>query len=436
MIYLFFFLLFQLCELAIIIPFKTGYPQLDYDDSHFDVLLSNEIYSSFLIGNPPQNISIYYHFQEYQFYLSKYNDSLHYDIDKSFTYTLVKYETFLNTIYYRGSYSTDQFNLTNEKNKSSNIKLEFIYATHFKDDSYDFVPLEGIIGLSFYNPSSQNLSHFITSLKQSKAINSYIWSIKYNNENSGNIIFGSRPDELEPDKYNYDNLKWTKSDINIYSIKWYILFDQIFFGEKLSQEQLINFDFNKNISYIKLDQTRQCQLIIENGLIKGTKEYKELFLKIFENDCEETNEEDLIFYSCKLSTNIQKLPSLFFIHKELKYTFTLDANDLFVKELGKYYFLVYFFEKGENNWSFGKPFFKKYQLLFDHDKRLIGFYNGYDKKSNISLFLIILFLFIILILSIFVIHLAKNKTRKKRINEIEDNYEYFPQKEKENLAIN
>ena len=433
MFYLFFLLLFQLCELTIIIPFKTGTPQLDFDDSHFDYLLSNEIYSSFLIGNPPQNISIYYLFLEYQFYLSKYNDSHHYDIDKSFTYTLIKYETFINTIYYRGSYSTDHFNLTNEKNKSLDLKLEFIYATHFKDDSYDFVPKEGIIGLSFYNPSSQNHSNFITSLKQTKVINSYIWSIKYNNENSGNIIFGGRPDQIEPDKYNFDNLKWTKSDINKYTINWYILFDQIYFGEKLSQEKLINFDFNKNNSYIKLEQTRQSQLIIERGLIKGSKEYKNLFLKIFENDCEETNEEDIIFYSCKLSTNIEKLPSLFFIHRELNYTFTLDSNDLFVKELGKYYFLVYFYDKGENTWIFGKPFFKKYQLIFDHDKKMIGFYNGYTKKSNLRLFLIIIFLIIILILSIFVVHIIKQKRRKRRLNEIEDDYDYFPEKIKENL---
>ena len=58
----------------------------------------------------------------------------------------------------------------------------------------------------------------------------------------------------------------------MYTINWYILFDQIYFGEKLSQEKLINFDFNKNNSYIKLEQTRQSQLIIERGLIKGTKE--------------------------------------------------------------------------------------------------------------------------------------------------------------------
>jgi hypothetical protein len=219
----------------------------------------------------------------------------------------------------------------------------------------------------------------------------------------------------------------------MYTINWYILFDQIYFGEKLSQEKLINFDFNKNNSYIKLEQTRQSQLIIERGLIKGSKEYKNLFLKIFENDCEETNEEDIIFYSCKLSTNIEKLPSLFFIHRELNYTFTLDSNDLFVKELGKYYFLVYFYDKGENTWIFGKPFFKKYQLIFDHDKKMIGFYNGYTKKSNLRLFLIIIFLIIILILSIFVVHIIKQKRRKRRLNEIEDDYDYFPEKIKENL---
>ena len=47
--------------------------------------------------------------------------------------------------------------------------------------------------------------------------------------------------KIEPDKQNFDKLKWNKSDINIYTINGEGLFDQNYFGEKLSQENLIIF---------------------------------------------------------------------------------------------------------------------------------------------------------------------------------------------------
>ena len=420
-------LLIKISYLIIIIPFQTQVPLLDIEDTHFDYLLENEIYSTIEIGNPPQKVNLFYHSQEYNFYLSKYNASNFYDIDKSFSYILIKQVTFINAPFLHGSISSDNFYFTNEKNKTNKVKIQFIYASDFKDESYDFTPKTGIIGLKFYDPTDQKHSHFIKSLKESEIIDSYVWSIKYddNDDKRGNIIIGGNPHEIEPKIYNKENLKWTKSEINRYFIDWYILFDQIYFGEKLTDDKndLFNFNnsYNSNNSEIRL-----CHLVIENGLIKGTKDYRNLFVQTFGNECKETNEQGLLFYSCKLTTNIEKLPSIYFIHRELNYTFFLDYKDLFKKELGQYYFLVYFFDRGEDSWTLGKPFLKKYHMLFDHDKRMIGFYNGYNKKSYFVEILIVIFVIIILMLGIYGYQLFKKKFRKRRANEIEDYYEYSP----------
>ena len=95
----------------------------------------------------------------------------------------------------------------------------------------------------------------------------------------------------------------------------------------------------------------------------------------------------------------------------------------------KYYFLIVF-KSHIDEWSFGDIFFKKYQIVFDKDKKTFGLYK---KKYNSSLtftpwlYIIILgfFLIISFILIIYLIRLLM-KRRKIRANELEDQFEYFP----------
>ena len=75
----------------------------------------------------------------------------------------------------------------------------------------------------------------------------------------------------------------------------------------------------------------------------------------------------------------------------------------------------------------GIPFLKKYKFLFDQSKRIIGFYsNKKQNNQNISLVWLFILIVIIFVLS-YVIYKVRIIKRKKRINEIEDNYEYLPQ---------
>ena len=61
--------------------------------------------------------------------------------------------------------------------------------------------------------------------------------------------------------------------------------------------------------------------------------------------------------------------------------FVLTKDDLFLKKNGKLYFLIIFGInwKWQYSWTFGKPFMKKYNFLYDQDGKQIFYY---DKDNN------------------------------------------------------
>ena len=74
-------------------------------------------------------------------------------------------------------------------------------------------------------------------------------------------------------------------------------------------------------------------------------------------------------------------------------------------------------------------------MSFDQENKRIGFYYE-DKKNDFSILylpwiIVLIFLFIIIFLAYVIYHLIrKMKLRKKRANELEDDYEYIDYKDK------
>ena len=86
---------------------------------------------------------------------------------------------------------------------------------------------------------------------------------------------------------------------------------------------------------------------------------------------------------------------------------------------------------GVNKWTIGSQLLKKYQLTFNQDKKLIGCYFNKTNVQNISRSLslpwsiVIIFGLIIVILLITLYYYIKvYRTRKKKANEMSDEYEY------------
>ena len=113
----------------------------------------------------------------------------------------------------------------------------------------------------------------------------------------------------------------------------------------------------------------------------------------------------------------------------------MTYEDLFIKENNEYIFGIVFDENIDNKyatWILGKPFMKKYSLIYDLDKKIIGTYKknndeGDKNHTNIALLIVLIILGIIVIgLVIFIVYYLKKPRKGRAFELIDDNHDYFP----------
>ena len=168
------------------------------------------------------------------------------------------------------------------------------------------------------------------------------------------------------------------------------------------------------------------------------------------------NIQNFFYFICNIDNENKKeelfneFPELIFYQKEMDYNFILNAKDLFtILHDGKRILFNINFLYNSNEWILGKPFFKKYQMIFNHDTNLISYYIkqshiNVNIKGNIQSHInvnikgniiikwnglkIILIIFLIIFLVAFGImfdrFLCIKYNRKLRANELEDNFSY------------
>lgn len=179
----------------------------------------------------------------------------------------------------------------------------------------------------------------------------------------------------------------------------------------------------------KIENTSKVGFSIEHGVLIGSYEYKEYILKNFFNElflnhtCYPERFQDLFQgYVCDNNLNTNSFENIIFKIGMKEFVFTKD--DLFIKNKNKTLFLVVFppydwyFTKID--WTLGAPFFKKYIVVFDMDKKSIGYY--IDKNlSNYEFYLnflflrnicLILFILIIILFGFFLFFSKKKKTNE------------------------
>ena len=119
----------------------------------------------------------------------------------------------------------------------------------------------------------------------------------------------------------------------------------------------------------------------------------------------------------------------------MNYNFTFNSNDLFtiIPDNKRILFNIDFIYNSKR-WILGKPFFKKYQLVFNSDSNLVRHYvenifenKEINNKGNSLKIILIIFLVIIAFLVgiIFGRALCSKFSRKIRANELEDNFNYI-----------
>ena len=103
---------------------------------------------------------------------------------------------------------------------------------------------------------------------------------------------------------------------------------------------------------------------------------------------------------------------------------------------GYYYFKIIFDRYNYRIWTFGKLFLKKYQLVFNHDSKMISYYindkkeegkNNDDnlykiKNKNLIIIILIIIGFISFIVGLIIGSYVYGKKKKKKANEMKDEY--------------
>ena len=344
------------------------------------------------------------------------------------------------------------------------------------DNYTKFISQEKCLSIGLNEPfkvySDPSPPHFIDDLRSRNKIETQDWTIKFTDENKGQLIIGDLPHVYEKNNTNYLENNYTKCNtecIITFFQPWGLSMKEIYFNNSTNHKIVINSNNNKFV------------LVHNFGFIVGSNKYKELIYEnyfsnlITENICvlEKSDvtkynrshyfintDGDYSMFICqkdKMDIHLKNFPTLYFTHLPYEYIFELDYKDLF-KEINNYYYFMIIFpntkpddydEKGQEDWHLGLPFLKKYQFVFNFDYKSIGFYkfknygnddenkeqNIKESKGDYKVWLIIIEVLIVMILIIAAFFIGKylSKQRKKRANELkDDDYEYIEEKFKEN----
>ena len=402
----------------LVIPFKTYNPlitrnktllesiKMTNDTELVKNLLINLIYVTLDFGMiKPNNDNIQ---QKIDFFLNMNN----YDF----------YVNILKKININGNHASDYYPDLKFNNFSLLKKiLNFKYYIKYKDSVY-FDHRPGVLGLYINN-------FFISNIKDKIPIKSKDWMIKYNDNlnEEGDLIIGGLPHEYDDQHFSKQNLRNSKIYIeeNMHPT-WRLNFIKSFIS--LNEENKIN-------EYM-LKDNQISSFSIDEFFILGSEEYFYLIQEHFFNYYMKNNickiqthrktkfGKDYNHFMCYFNGDINKrnkflnnFPTIKFYQSDMNYNFTLNSKDLFtiIPDNNRVLFNVEFL-KDYNNWVFGKPFFKKYQLIFDEDSKSIKFYIE-NQSINYSIYNqgIKYFSYVIIVVLLVIILLILRLYRNKKI---------------------
>jgi hypothetical protein len=430
------------------------------------------------IGEPSQNVDIIFRTDCFYIYLTsenhkfkkndktidliklKYGKLTYFNENKS--QTLKNLDIFFNhSIYpYDNQFFTksisDNININNKK-----INLDIMVSNDIEFDEPGAICLQLREDPKFV----QLTASFPILLKEKKLINNHKWFIhygikkdylvlgtsvnKFKDPESGNLLYPNF-DELK--NYSLDN-----DVVEVSKVGMTITLNDIYLIGN-NKDDVVNFEDKNNL---------KGKLIPNIGVIVGTANYstyveKELLGKYLSNSqCykEKFNQrpnlvgQEYTYYYCKeslyenIKTNFKTI-----VFKSIKFStnFELNFDDLFIKQNGYLIFLVIFSTHQHFFWDLGIPFLKKYQFDYDFENKLIGFYQIEKEKAqseetqNISdddnknwKYIILIFGFVLLggLLIFLGIYLGKTyfQKKKKRANELDDDFEYKNKTKEEDI---
>ena len=401
----------------IVFPFKKSVKETKY---YPEDLLQNDLEITMEIGTPPQSIGLNLRSKAYTFFVTSVQANLPFTTFNDYnSQTLIKMtqkpDTYMNQEYTKGYMIYESIYINGKEIK--NISLIMATSVTYRES--------GALGLRLVESHEygDDLS-FIYQMKTLGKLDSYSYMINYKSDDEGDLIIGTYP-HLFDNKFSEKNFYYTRAGAKGNNVNWILDFDIIRYN-------------NKTINLIN----KQGFTNIEFGLIQAPYKLKQYFKENFYGDkCVEryNKKRDITIIHCDEKFDITSFKNLTFILKDISFEFTLTYEDLFIKYNNEYIFGIVFDENVDNKeatWILGKPFMKKYNLIYDLDKKIIGLYKGYneeeknDNQRNLVYIILLIVLGVIVVaLVAFIIYYLK-KPRKNRAYELnDDNYEYFPNNE-------
>ena len=161
---------------------KTKNPNLDF----IDTIIKNEIYIEIKVGTPKITIPTYLSLDQYSYYITGKNLSGIYNEISSSSYKLKtdRESSYYKDMFEKGFLSSENIYINDLKNKELEIQ-DFNFVLPSKEGIKLYPSLIGLGIENYY----MKTSGFLYQLKQKGIIDSYGWTIKYNNNDKGQIIF-------------------------------------------------------------------------------------------------------------------------------------------------------------------------------------------------------------------------------------------------------
>ena len=473
-ILLFIYFIKEFINCYIVLPFdiikKTINTSLEIEKQLEYFLEKEKEVSTISFGEEPKSLELYLSLNEYSFFLS--NDAC-YSSSKS-SYNPFLSNSYKNTTDYIDLYvnlkkycrAVEKCSIYNDIYLNKNISINnisFLFGVNvFAGKIDNSSKICGILGLQIYNSKNQfRNDYFVNSLKQSKIIDSYTWTILYlnnsiekndilnytNRDHDGILICGISEED-------YNSIFRTK---NIKTLKAEARTSGSLYWDIIDVKVTYQYTKSKQGNYESLDNriTFSNQL---NHIICTESYFNSIKNTFFEepiknNICTIIEKvqpmgSNIIVCDKDIMRQISKFPKISFYKKELDFILELTYKDLFIEYNNRILFLVVYNSYGQNIWHFGKIFMKKYPFVFDYDKKTISFVNiyninksdndqdnapemggnEYSFKDYFKIIIIIILIILCIIVGVFIGRMLWYKNRKKRANELDDDYEYSDDK--------
>jgi len=446
----------------VIIPFKYIQEKVSDLPTPKEVMtsyMSQKIYINIEIGTPKQQIQMPIQFNDNILYILTGGK---YDSAKSSTFKQISEDmeyTYNHgfTIFTNCS-DTFYFLKSNKKKDFNEVKLVF---SHVLDGNK---LTSGGFGMQIYPWDNNNEDNFpvpLKLLKNSNAINNYLWSVYFNQKGNnigdeGFILLGDYPHDLDgkfeiydKDEFDINNLRKVYDHSNQKSMNNEIQMSEIYFYNKnkkdtTNQKFFNNLDIKEFITDITIPQVSIYYVSKFEYNFGGilVPEYFNAYLaeQVFNSyiqsgSCFTEKVNDIVsncnFFYCKNKNSIikeikKKIPTIIFSQDNLKYNFTINVDELIYEKGDFVYFLIFYSSSQKNKWTLGRPFLKKYPFVFNPGTKDISFYSsflltGIKYKTVVIIAIILSIIFIIIGLFVGRYKYKMNKIKKQQALEMSHN---------------